>query len=267
MSAAPEQGKEPERAPGEVALDQEGRREFDDPKREWRRIAAELWGTFLLTLVGAGGHIAGQQSDWAVIKGLIEMAPGLIVMVAIYSLGSISGAHINPAVTTAFALRGNFPWKRVPGYILAQMVGGTLAVFFLAHTLNVSGTLGATVPHEGAGFLQVIAIEAVLTMGLVSTILATASGARNIGKLGALAVGGYIAAAGIWASPLTGASMNPARSLGPDIVRGDFSSSLIYIIGPLAGAAFGVALTWLLKGRPTREGTKQAGGEDNFRDK
>jgi aquaporin Z len=175
-------------------------------------------------------------------------------------MGAVSGAHLNPAVTLAFALRRNFPWRRVPGYLAAQLVGGLAAVAFLGTMLGTSGALGATVPGAGIGAAKAVVMEILLTAGLVNVILGTASGARNIGTNGAIAVGGYIALAGILAAPISGASMNPVRSLAPDLVRGDLTWSWIYVVGPLVGSAIGVGFEWLLKGPPTTAGTIAAQG-------
>lgn len=233
---------------------------FLDSSLEWRRIFSEIWGTFLLVVVAAGASIVSVKSDGAVTLGMAVVAPGLMVMVIIYFMGTVSGAHLNPAVTLAFAVRRNFPWARVPGYIIGQIAGGILAALFLRAMFGVIGNLGATEPGAGISALQALAMEALLTAGLVNTILGTASGARNIGSNGAIAVGGYIALAGLWAAPISGASMNPVRSLAPDLVGWHFAAAWIYLIGPLAGALIAVAFEWILKGPPTPTGTVVAQG-------
>jgi aquaporin Z len=234
--------------------------DFIDPAHEWRRLFAEAWGTFLLVVVAAGGGVVAARSNGAVTLGMIVVAPGLMVMAIIYFMGTVSGAHLNPAVTLAFAARGNFPWSRVPGYVLAQMIGAIAAALFLRIMFGTVGALGATVPGHGVSNTAALAMEVVLTTGLVNTILGTASGARNIGTNGAIAVGGYIALAGLWAAPISGASMNPARSLAPDLVRGDLGTAWIYVVGPVLGALIGVVFEWILKGKPTAAGTVAAGG-------
>ena len=233
---------------------------FLDSSIEWRRIFSEIWGTFLLVVVAAGADVVAAKSDGAVTLGMAVVAPGLMVMAIIYFMGTVSGAHLNPAVTLAFAVRRNFPWRRVPGYILGQIAGGVAAAIFLRAMFGTIGNLGATEPGAGISALQALAMEVLLTTGLVNTILGTASGARNIGTNGAIAVGGYIALAGLWAAPISGASMNPVRSLAPDLVRGDFTYVWIYLIGPLAGAVIAVAFEWILKGPPTTTGTISAQG-------
>jgi aquaporin Z len=233
--------------------------DFLNAHQEWRRVFAETWGTFLLVLVAAGGGVMrAQNAD--VSLAMIVVAPGLMVMAIIYFMGTVSGAHLNPAVTLAFALRRNFPWHRVPGYLLAQLVGGIAAAALLLCLFGSAGHLGATVPGPGFSRWQALAMEVVLTAGLVNTILGTAAGARNIGPNGAIAVGGYIILAGLWAAPVSGVSMNPVRSLAPDIVREDFTTTWIYLIGPLAGALIGVFFEWILKGRATASGTRAAQG-------
>jgi aquaporin Z len=233
---------------------------FLDPLHEWRRLFAEIWGTFLLVLVAAGGGVVAAQSGGAVTLGMIVVAPGLMVMAIIYFMGTVSGAHLNPAVTLAFAVRRNFPWHRVPGYLLAQIAGGLAAAFFLKALFGTVGNLGATMPGSGVGSGTALAMEVVLTAGLVNTILGTASGARNIGANGAIAVGGYIILAGLWAAPISGASMNPVRSLAPDLLRGDLGTAWIYVVGPMLGALIGVAFEWILKGKPTTSGSLAAQG-------
>jgi len=233
---------------------------FLDSALEWRRLFSEGWGTFLLVVVAAGADVVAARSGGAITLAMAVVAPGLMVMVVIYFMGTVSGAHLNPAVTLAFAVRRNFPWARVPGYILAQVAGGIAAVFFLRVMFGMTGNLGATVPGTGVSALQALAMEVLLTAGLVNTVLGTASGARNIGTNGAIAVGGYIALAGLWAAPISGASMNPVRSLAPDLIRGDFGSTWVYLVGPLAGAMIAVGFEWILKGPPTTTGAIAAQG-------
>jgi aquaporin Z len=211
--------------------------------------------------VTLGGLMSLAISHGQISYGMAKLASGLAVSAVIYFMGAVSGAHINPAVTLAFAARGNFPWARVPGYLIAQVVGGLAAAYFLRVLLGNAGQLGASLPSR-VSLGTALALEIVLTAGLVNTILGTASGARNIGPNGALAVGFYVALSGIWAGPLEGASMNPIRSFAPDLVRGDLSTTWIYLVGPLVGAMIAVGFEWILKGRPTREGARAARGEE-----
>ena len=223
------------------------RADFDDPRREWRRLFSELLGTFALVLVAAGGgilHAKGQISLAAAVG-----APGLMVMAIILFMGAVSGAHLNPGVSLAFALRGDFPWKRVPGYIIIQLAGATLAALFLRWVFGNVEHLGATLPGPGYKAWQALLMEIVLTTLLVSVILGTASAAQNVGAVAALGVGGYIALAGLWAAPVSGASMNSARSFGPALVSGDFRNYWVYIVGPIAGALIAVGFAMVLRGR------------------
>jgi aquaporin Z len=226
---------------------------------EWRRLFSEAWGTFLLVVVASGAVVVGSTSHEITLSMKVT-APGVMVMAIIYFMGSVGGAHLNPAVTLAFATRRNFPWGRVPGYIAAQCVGGLLASGFLRAMFGNIADLGATLPGPGVTDAQALIIEVLLTTGLVSTILGTASGARNIGSNGALAIGGYIALAGLWAAPISGASMNPVRSLAPDVMCGDMKTAWIYVAGPVIGAMIAVGFEWILKGKATVAGNEAAQG-------
>jgi aquaporin Z len=223
------------------------RNEFIDPRLAYRRLFAELLGTFMLVLVAAGGgvlHAKGQISLSAAV-----VAPGLMVMAIILFMGAVSGAHLNPVVSIAFALRGDFPWKRVPGYIGVQLIGATLACLFLLAVFGNVEHLGATLPGPGYKAWQAFMMEIALTATLVSVILGTASAAQNVGTIGALAVGGYIALAGLWAAPVSGTSMNPSRSFAPALVGGDWTAYWVYVAGPLIGAAIAVGCAVILRGR------------------
>ncbi len=151
------------------------RTNFDNPRLEWRRIFAEVLGTFFLVLVGAGGGVVNAVSGGQISRGTAVTAPGLMVMAIILFMGAVSGAHLNPAVTLGFAIRGDFPWRRVPGYIIAELVGATLGVLFLSVAFGKVGSLGATEPGPGISDLQAMFVELILTVGLFSVILGTAS--------------------------------------------------------------------------------------------
>ncbi|MCI4336145.1 MAG: aquaporin [Thermoplasmata archaeon] len=223
-------------------------RRFRDPALEGRRLFAEAFGTFFLVLVAAGGPVINAVSGGRVSLAAQVAAPGLMVMAIILFMGATSGAHLNPAVSIAFAARGDFPWRRVPGYIVAQLLGAVLACGLLASLFGHAGSLGATFPGAGVTNAQALVFEVILTLGLVSTILGTASRAQNIGALAAIAVGGYIVLAGLWSAPISGASMNPARSLGPDLLLGNLSTAWIYIVGPIIGALLAVGVAYVLRG-------------------
>jgi aquaporin Z len=224
-------------------------RDFYDPAKWLRRVFSEVLGTFLLVLVAVGAGVVADASGVPISRAAAVTAPGLMVMAIILFMGKVGGAHLNPIVSVAFALRSEFPWRRVPGYIAAQAVGGVLACLFLWAVLGRHGSFGATIPGPAISDVQAMLFEAVLTMGLVSVILGTASSAQNVGSLSAIAVGGYIALAGLWASPISGTSMNPVRSLAPDLVRGDFSHAWVYVVGPVVGSLVAVAFAFVLRGR------------------
>jgi aquaporin Z len=223
--------------------------DFNDPRQEWRRLFSELLGTFFLVLVAAGGGMMGHAFPGVISRTAAVVAPALMVMAIILFMGKVSGAHLNPAVSIAFALRRDFPWWRVPGYVVMQLAGATLAALFLHSVINVSAMYGSNYPAHGYSNLAAFWMELILTMGLVSVILGTASGAQNIGIIGAFGVGGYIALAGLWGSPISGASMNPARTFGPDLVSTTFTGYWVYIAGPIAGAALAVVIAFVLRGR------------------
>ena len=224
---------------------------FADSRLEWRRLLAETGGTFFLVLAAAGAGVVNAASHGQVGRAAAVTAPGIMVLALIYTIGETSGAHLNPAVTVAFAARGHFPWRRVPGYVLAQVCGAVLAAGLLRSLFGTVGRLGGTFPGRGIGAWPALVMEIVLTFGLMTVILGTASGARNVGHNAAIAVGGYVVLAGLWASPASGASMNPARSLGPALVGGDLHDVWIYLVGPLAGGLLAVALAWALRGPPS----------------
>jgi aquaporin Z len=234
--------------------------DFDDPSLEYRRLFSEMWGTFLLVVVAAGAGVVGAQAYGGDLTlAMKALAPGMMVMGIIFFMGTISGAHLNPAVTLAFAVRGNFPWLRVPGYILAQFAGAVLACLFLQWTFG--GIMaGATLPADGVSATTAAGMEALLTLGLVSVILGTATGARNIGIAGAIAVGSYIGLVSVWGAPVSGASMNPMRSFAPALVGWDFTAYWVYLVGPLVGAMVAVVFERILRGAPTRGGAAAAQG-------
>ncbi len=271
-----DQAPRPEASPGDqdvgtwLAHATRARRQSDidflNDHLEYRRLFSEAWGTFLLVLVAAGGGVVGAQAYGSSLTLASKaLAPGMMVMAMIFFMGTISGAHLNPAVTLAFAVRGNFPWRRVPGYIVAQFVGAVLACLVLQWLFG--GIMsGATVPSDGVSPLVAVLTEGLLTLGLVSVILGTATGARNIGVAGAVAVGFYIGLVSVWGAPVTGASMNPMRSFAPDLVGGDLTHYWIYLVGPLAGAMVAVLFEYILRGKATQAGAAAAQGilsEDN----
>ena len=223
--------------------------DFNDPHQEWRRLFSELLGTFFLALAAAGGGMMSHAFPGVISHTAAVTAPALTVMAIILFMGRISGAHLNPAVSIAFALRRDFPWRRVPGYIVVQLIGATVAALVLHAIINVSATYGSNYPAHGYSSMAAFWMELVLTIGLVSVILGTASGAQNVGIIGAFGVGSYIALAGLWGSPISGASMNPARTFGPDLAGTTFTSYWVYVAGPIAGAVLAVGIAFVLRGR------------------
>ena len=224
-------------------------RDFTDLSYEWRRLFSETLGTYLLVVVGAGAPVVDSLTGGRIGRIADVSAPALMVVAIILFMGAVSGAHLNPIVTVAFALRGDFIWGRVPGYVAAQIVGAVLAAATLRGIFGDVAQLGATVPGHGFSSGQAFVIEVILSAGLVSVVLGTSSTAQNIGPLSAIGVGAYIALAGLWASPVSGASMNPARSLGPAIVGWRAGHLWIYLTAPFLGALVAVGCAFVLRGR------------------
>src|ERR1700691_3912624 len=154
--------------------------DFNDPRQEWRRLFSELLGTFFLVLAAAGGGMMGHAFPGVISHQAAVVAPALTVMAIILFMGKVSGAHLNPAVSIAFALRRDFPWWRVPGYIVMQLMGATLAALFLHAVISVSAVYGSNFPAHSYTDMAAFWMELILTMGLVSVILGTASGAQNV---------------------------------------------------------------------------------------
>jgi aquaporin Z len=217
----------------------------EDAPPLWRALVAEAFGTFALTLVTAGGGAIDAVSG-EVGSAARAVAPGLTVLAMIYALGA--GAHINPAVTFAFALRGVFPRRRVPAYWLVQMTGAVVAALLVRTLFGAALAAGMTRARGGVG--PALTMEIVLTLLLVTVILGTATRERLLGPNAGIAVGATVALAGLFAGPVSGASMNPARSLGPALVAWSGDGQWIYLVGPVVGAATAVGLAWLLHGPP-----------------
>ena len=236
--------------------------EFNDPQYEWRRLFAEALGTFFLVLAAVGGGMVDARFGGNVVPLAAQAtAPGLLVGAVILSMGAVSGAHLNPGVSVAFALRGDFPWRRVPAYVAAQFAGAILAALLLEALLGRQGTAGLTFPGRGISEGTAMVWELVLSIGLVTTILGTASGAQNVGPMNAIGVASYIVMAGLFGAPVSGASMNAARSLGPALVLGDTTASWVYLVGPLSGAVVAAGIAYLLRGPGGGySGTKAAQG-------
>jgi aquaporin NIP len=199
-----------------------------------RAHIAEFSGTFALVFFGCGAIAVGRLGDTGV-----ALAFGLVIAVAIYALGHISGAHFNPAVSVGFAIGSHFPWSRVVTYAVAQTAGAISGAALLRLSLG-DVPLGVTQP--GVSVPSALLWEAVMTGLLVVVITAVATDTRAVGQGAALAIGGSVALAALVGGPLTGASLNPARSIGPAIVAGDIDNLWIYLVGPVLGAAAGAVL-------------------------
>jgi MIP family channel proteins len=224
-----------------------------------RALLAEAVGTFALTFVAAGGEVIGEVSGGAVSPASRAVAPGLVVLALIYAIGNDSGAHYNPSVSFAFALRRAFRWRWVPPYWAAQVIGAVAAALLLRMLFGVPKDLGATHVHYAT--TTALAMEVVLTFFLILVILGTATRYSLIGTDAALAVGATIACEGLFAAPVSGASMNPARSLGPAVISGAVGDLWVYLVGPFAGAALAVAVTAILHRRRHPAEAEAAQGE------
>lgn len=208
-----------------------------------QKLVAELFGTFALVFTGTAAIIVNNLHGQVTHVG-ISLVFGLIVLALVYALGDISGAHINPAVTLGFAAAGRFPLRSVGPYILCQCVGALLASLLLHWMFPADTGLGATRPAGSAA--QSFVLELLLTLLLMVVILAVSTGAKEKGIMAGVAVGAVIALEALFAGPVCGASMNPARSLAPALVSGNLQSLWIYLTAPVAGALLAVPLGWCL---------------------
>jgi MIP family channel proteins len=211
-----------------------------------RRCAAEFIGTFLLVFAGPGAVVINEVSGGGVGSLGIGLSFGLAVMAAIYAVGHLSGAHINPAVTVAFALTRHFPWSLVPAYVAAQLAGACAASAAHLALFGDVANLGASVPSGTP--LQAASLEVLLTLLLMFVVSAVATDVRAVGQAAAIAIGGYVALAATFAGPIAGASMNPARSFGPALLGGTWTAHWAYWAGPIAGAALGGLLYRYVRG-------------------
>lgn len=210
-------------------------------------LAAEFVGTFGLVFSGTGAIVINEVSGGVVGHVGIGLTFGLIVMVMIYAFGHISGAHLNPAVTLAFAAGRHFPWPVVPQYWAAQIAGGITASLVHRFLFGNVANLGVTLPFGSAG--QSFGLEIVLTLILMVVITSVATDTRAVGQAAAIAIGGTIGLEALFAGPISGASMNPARSLAPAIVSGTWTDQWLYVAGPALGAVLGVSLyNWIRAG-------------------
>ncbi|MCO5602606.1 hypothetical protein L7F22_056740 [Adiantum nelumboides] len=202
-----------------------------------QKVGAELISTYILVFAGCGAAMVDEKSGGAITHFGVAAAFGLVVMIMIYSVGHISGAHMNPAVTLAFATVRHFPWAQVPAYIGAQVVAAISAAFSLRLILGGAAKIGATIPVGSD--VQSFAMEVITSYILMFVVSAVATDTRAIGELAGLAVGSAVALDAIFAGPICGASMNPARSIGPAVASYDFKSLWVYIVGPILGCLLG----------------------------
>ena len=203
-----------------------------------RRVAAEALAAFTLVFAGCGAIVTATVHRGSLGSLGVALAFGLVIMVMVYATGHLSGAHINPAVTIAFALTRHFPRREAAAYVAGQVVGATAAAFLLlAIWPSQPADLGATVPSVGVG--SAVVYEAVMTTFLMFVIMAVATDTRAVGAAAAIAIGGTIGLDALFGGPITGASMNPARSFGPALASGTWTDFWVYVVGPIAGAALG----------------------------
>jgi MIP family channel proteins len=213
-----------------------------------RRAAAEGLAAFALVFAGCGAIVANAEYDTALGTVGIALVFGLVIMVMVYATGHLSGAHINPAVTIGFTLTRHFPAREALAYVAAQCLGAiSAALVLLAVWPSQPAELGATVPAVGLG--SAVVYEVLLTAFLMFVIMAVATDTRAVGAAAAIAIGGTIGLGALFGGPVTGASMNPARSLGPALASGTWTDFWVYLAGPVLGAAAGALAYQLVRGQ------------------
>ena len=209
-----------------------------------RKVVAEFFGTFVMVFAGTGAIVIDAVHGGAIGHVGISLTFGLVVMAMIYTIGKESGAHINPAVTIGFWAAGRFPGRQVPVYVAGQIAGAVAASLLLRLMFGLHATMGATLPAAGWG--QAFGMEVILTMVLMFVILGVSHGARETGLMAGIAVGGTVALAALFAGPVCGASMNPARSLGPALAALHFEYLWLYLVATVLGALLAVPLSLLI---------------------
>ena len=215
-----------------------------------RALLAEAVGTFALVFAGCGAIMVDAKTHQLGHVG-VAITFGLVIMFGIYAVGHISGAHFNPSVTLAFALSRHFPWSRAVGYWGAQLVGALLAAAILRGSLGNVADVGATLPSGSQG--QAFLWELILTFFLMFVIMAVATDTRAVGEAAAIAIGGTVGLDAMFGGPITGASMNPARSIGPALVSGNLHALWLYIVAPILGASLAALTYQFIRGEATGE--------------
>jgi aquaporin Z len=210
-----------------------------------KKYYAEAIGTFALVFCGTGAIVINQETSGAISHAGIAFTFGLIVMVMIYALGPISGAHLNPAVTIAFSVAKRFPANQILPYIISQATGALLASFTLRLLFASNELLGATMPHGSE--LQSFVLETILTFFLMLVIIQVATGSKEQGMFAGLAIGSTVLLEAMFAGPICGASMNPIRSFSPAIVSGHLEHLWIYLTAPMIGAVLAIGIWNVLK--------------------
>ncbi len=220
-----------------------------------RSLVAEAIGTFTLVFAGCGAIMVDAKTGALGHVG-VAITFGLVIMAMIYAIGHISGAHFNPSVTLAFALTRHFPWPRVALYWAAQLAGALIAALLLRESLGDIAHVGATLPSGSDA--QAFLWESVLTFFLMFVIMAVATDTRAVGEAAAIAIGGTVGLDAMFGGPITGASMNPARSLGPAIAASDYTAIWVYLTAPLLGAALAAITYQVIRAdERTRDGSQQ----------
>lgn len=220
-----------------------------------RSVLAEAIGTFALVFAGCGAIMVDQKTHQLGHVG-VAITFGLVIMFGIYAVGHISGAHFNPAVTFGFALSRHFPWTRAGAYWAAQLVGALTAAALLRGSLGNRADIGATLPSGSQG--QAFLWELILTFFLMLVIMSVATDTRAVGEAAAIAIGGTVGLDAMFGGPITGASMNPARSIGPALVSGNLHALWVYIAAPLVGAALGALAYQFIRADETQRAGVEA---------
>ncbi len=226
-------------------------REFANPKFYFasRRWAAEACGMFFLMLIVYGSGMIGDKDPGTISTGMVAAAIGLLLMGLVFAFGKISGAHFNPMVTLAYALRGALPWRRVAGYWIAQLVGATIALLVTHFVIGGAWTIAVAAPSSNVTAVGVMFWEAVLTFGLITILLSVVNGAMNVGQMSAFALSGYFSVVILMFAQYEGVAMNPTRAIVPAIFANDYTDLWAYVVGPTIGVFCAIGFAFFLRGR------------------